>query len=273
MKKQKATLYIDESGKSSLKEQLNNPFIMTGVIIDDAEINSIEGYFDYIKRKFGIPVTNPFHSYHVFEHPQEKLPDDKLLELSKILADFISLIPAEVRIIGIDKSEFRRALGVKSNADFGGSAVRKQLPDFPYRVMASDLFGWFAKYLVKKNAIGQIICDSRRGADKHLLMTLNSCKEGHVPFKDDEASQRINSLITAICFSEKNFLSGGLEITDLISFVAYFRIRRLISANQHIGIDQLWEQINSRTKISKIDEAAVRRYFGIKKGEVHKYLK
>lgn len=272
MRKQKATLYIDESGKSSLKEQAENPFIMTGVIIDDSEIKSVEGYFDYIKRKFGIPVEKPFHSYHIYEHPDEKLSDSRLIELSKLLADFISLIPAEIRIVEISKSEFKNALGVKSDDDFKGSSEKKRLPDFPYRVMSSDLFGWFAKYLDDHDSIGQIICDSRRGADKHLLSTLNACKEGHVPYTDGEISKKINDLVTAICFSEKNFLSGGLEITDLISFIAYFRVRRLITANKHIGVDKLWDEINSLTDITRINEDEVRRYFGIKKGEVHKYL-
>ena len=50
--KQKATFYIDESGKSSLKEQKNNLFIMTGVIIDDSEISFVEVFFNYIERKY-----------------------------------------------------------------------------------------------------------------------------------------------------------------------------------------------------------------------------
>ncbi len=271
--KQKATLYIDESGKSSLKEQKNNPFIMTGVIIDDSEISSIEGFFNYIKRKYKISLDLPFHSYHVFEHPEEKLSDNKLFELSKNLADFISLIPAQVKVIGIDKQEFKNALGVQSDKDFKGTKERKRLPEFPYRVMSSALFEWFARYLNEHNFIGQIICDSRRGADKHLLSTLNQCKDGDVPYFDNTVSKKIANRITAICFSEKNFLSGGLEITDLISFVTYFKVRRLITANKQIGIDKLWEKIRDKINFLKIDEEATRRFFGLKKNEVHKYLK
>lgn len=271
--KNKTTLYIDESGMSSLKEKQNNPFIMTGVIIDDVEISAIEGFFSYIKRKYGISLDKPFHSYHIFEHPDEKLSDSKLVELSRTLADFISLIPAQIQIIEIDKAEFKNALGVKTIDDFRGSYERKQMADFPYRVMASALFAKFADYLAKKDAIGQIVCDSRRGADNHLLNTLNLCKEGHVPYFKKEVTGQINNLITAICFSEKNFMSGGLEITDLISYVFYFRARRLIKANEHIGIHSMWDKIKYQAKLSKIDEDMVRRFFKIKKDGVHKYLK
>lgn len=269
----KSTLYIDESGKSSLAEEENNPFIITGVVLDDIEINSVEGFFTYIKRKFNINPDLPFHSYHIYEHPTSKLSDNELLSLSRVLADFVSLIPIKVRILEIDKNEFKQALGVRSNEDFKGSSQRKEIPNFPYRVMATDLFAWFGKYLHKKNMQGQIIADSRRGADHHLLNTLNMCKNGNVPFTTNELTQYINEKVNAICFSEKNFLSGGLEITDLISYVSYFRVRRLLSQNENIGIDLIWKEISQKTNILKVDKAAIKRFFGIKKNEVHKYLK
>lgn len=269
----KTTLYIDESGKSSLKEQANNPFIMAGVIIDDAEIGAIEGYFNYIKRKYGISPDTPFHSYHVYEDLTTKLPDGQLLELSETLADFISLIPAEITVLEVNKQLFRDVLGIKSLDDFKGSKERKEMSDFPYRVMSSIHFKWFADFLEKNDAIGQIICDSRRGADHHLLNTLNLCKEGHVPYSDGTASKKIKKHVTAICFGEKNFLSGGLEITDLISFVTYFRVRRLITANQHVGIDKIWSNLSGKIKLVEVGEKSIRNFFDIKKGEVHKYLK
>lgn len=269
----KATLYIDESGKSSLKEQENNPFIMTGVIIDDKEINAIEGYFNYIKRKYGIPPNSPFHSYHIYEDTTTKLSDSQLLELSSTLAEFISLIPAEIRVLEINKQVFRDVLGIESIDDFRGSKERKEMPDFPYRVMSTILFKWFSDYLEGHDVIGQIICDSRRGADHHLLNTLNLCKEGHVPYSDSTVSAKIKKRVSAICFGEKNYLSGGLEITDLISFISYFRVRRLISANQNIGVDKIWSVINKRIDIIPVGEKPIRAFFDLKKGEVHKYLK
>lgn len=269
----KKTLYIDESGKSSLKEIINNPFLMTGVIIDDCEIDAIEGFFNYIKRKFEIDISKPFHSYHVFEHPKTKLKDTELIALANTLADFMDLIPMTVKILEVNKNEFKEALGIRSIEDFKGSKERKEISNFPYRVMSSILFAWFSKSLNSKNTMGQIIADSRRGADHHLLNTLNLCKEGHIPFTDEKTSKLITEKITAICFSEKNYLSGGLEITDLISYISFFRARRLISANVHIGIDKLWKVISKETEIIKVEGSDVKRFFGLKKNEVHKYLR
>lgn len=274
MKSNKLSLYLDESGKSSLLE-VKDPFIITGTIIHDDEIKAIEGFFTYIKRKFKIDENQPFHSYHTFEEPNTKLSDSTLQELAASLSEFISLIPIKTRILSVDKNKFRDVLGVKTDEDFKGDKTRKEMRDYPYRVMAADLFSWFAKELSTSNSIGQVVADSRRGGDHQLLKTLNFCKEGHVPYKDAKSSKDINDRITAICFAEKNFLAGGLEITDLISYVTYFKVRRLISANSHIGIDKLWESVRQLKDFSmvEIQEDGIRRFFSLKENEVHKYLR
>lgn len=266
-----ATLFIDESGRSSLAEVESEPFVLTGVILENREIQTVEGFFSYIKRKFGIFIDKPFHSYDIYENPKSKLKDSDLLLLSNSLAEFISLIPIQIYLVIINKNEFKLALGVKTNEDFKGSAERKEMRNYPYRVMASFLFAMFGKYLEKDNSLGQIIADSRRGADHQLLKTLNLCKEGVVPFKEEYVKAVKNSL-TALCFAEKGFLSGGLEVTDLISYVSFVRYKRLLS-QQNNGLMNIWEQIKKKAKENMITEELVRRFFNIKKDEVHKYLK
>lgn len=270
----KSGLYIDESGKSSLIET-RDPFILTGIIIDDVEVRSIEGFFTYIKRRYNIDEDTHFHSYEIFESPETKLEDRLLVELANTLANFISLIPLRVRVLKVDKQAFRNALGVKSDEDFKGEKERKEMVQYPYRVMASDLFAWFAEYLDKNDHIGQVIADSRRGGDHQLLKSLNGAKEGHVPYRNKIMSKVINERVTAICFAEKNFLSGTIELTDLISYITFFKVRRLISANEHIGVHKLWESIRSidNFDLVEIDEYTVRRFFGLKEDEVHKYLR
>jgi hypothetical protein len=56
-----STLYIDESGKSSLIDNAEEPFILTGVLLDQEEKSPIEGFFNYIKRKYKINPNIPFH--------------------------------------------------------------------------------------------------------------------------------------------------------------------------------------------------------------------
>ena len=58
----KSTLFIDESGKSSLADQNNRPFLLTGVILDNQEIQTVEGYFNYIKLKFGLSTNTSLNA-------------------------------------------------------------------------------------------------------------------------------------------------------------------------------------------------------------------
>lgn len=271
-----ATLFVDESGKSSLAEKVDEPFILTGVILDDTEISSVQGFFNYIKRKYEIDISKPFHSYHIFEHTGQKLSEAKAKSLVETLAEFISLIPITVAVYVIQKPLFRKTLGVKTLGDFKGSSERKEMKEFPYRIMAAKLFSRFAKYLKECDSIGQILADSRKGGDYQLIRTMGLCKDYNTGPLNKEDAILIQEKCTAICFAEKNFLSGGLEITDLISYVSYFHARRTMNTMADIKLDKLWSEIKNKMDGSDlinitIDE--VQTFFSIKKGEVHKFLK
>jgi hypothetical protein len=270
---QKSTLYIDESGKSSLLSNEKEPFILTGVILDDQETITIEGFFTYIKRKYHIDETKPFHSYHIFENKNTKLSNKSLLELSNTLAEFISLIPIKITVLEIDKRLFKEAIGLEDPKECKGSKKRKEVPELPYKVLASQLFIWFAQYLKSENRIGQVFSDSRRGGDHQLLKTLNLCKEGHLPQINGDLSVLIKERITALSFAEKNFLSGGLELTDLISYITFFRVRKLLAQNKKKGIDILWNEIKNKNPLQKVSTSEIRNFLGIKKDEVYKDLK
>ncbi len=267
-----ATLFIDESGKSSLIEKANEPFLITGVILDDSDRQIVEGFFGYIKLKYGIDPSQPFHSYDIFENPKTKLDDSDLNSLSIKLAEFIALIPAQIHITSINKSEFKSAIGIKSDEDFKGSGDRQDTKQLPYRVMATYLFAKFGKYLEKKHLIGQMIADSRRGADYQLIKTLNVIKQGDTNVRP-EYQIAIKERLNAMCFAEKGYLSGGLEITDLISYTSFLRARKMITHFSNTGIRRVWKEIYARAEIKKIEADQIKRFFGIKKGEVHKYLR
>jgi hypothetical protein len=269
----KSTLFIDESGKSSLLSDEDEPFIITGVILDDQEIITIEGFFTYIKRKYNIDYNKPFHSYHIFENEETKLSDTQLLGLSKTLAEFLSLIPIQVTVLEIDKKIFKKAIGLKNKSQCKGSKERKAVPKLPYQLTAAQLFQWFAETLDSKEHIGQVIVDSSRKYNTSILKTWNLCQEGHLPTIQGKVSKLIKSHVTALCFAEKNFLSGGLEITDLISYITFFRVRELLSKNKDIGIPLIWESIREKKVLKSIEEKYVKEFFGIKKGEVYKDLK
>lgn len=271
----RSVLFIDESGKASLAELKNDPFIITGVILDTEDIRTIEGFFNYIKRKYSIPTDIPFHSYEIFENPKTKLSDHEAKDLIERLADFISIIPIEIKILSIDKAAFKKALGVKSNSDFKGNAKRKELAESPYRLMSSNLFQWFANHLSKTGGIGEIIVDARRGGDAQLIKTLYTCKEQSGPF-DENTRSLIKEKCTSICFAEKTCLSGGLEITDIISFTSFQHSKRLIKSFDKIKLQKLWKAVRLLLKnksTHRISPTEIRKFFAIKKNGVHKTIK
>lgn len=269
-----STLFLDESGKSSLIEKAGEPFVLTGVILDDEDVKTVEGFFNYIKRKYGFDLNFPFHSYHVFENPSTKLSDKKASEIVKTLADFLSIIPIKIKVISINKSVFKLALGVRSNNDFKGSSERKQLKEAPYKVMSANMFSWFAKYLESNDAVGQILVDARRGGDYELLRNLNMCKESNGPLSELE-SKTIKERCTAICFADKHFLSGGLEITDLISYTSFFNAKKSMNTMEPIMLVRLWKSLKSRMEDRSLYEPRtkdIKSFFKIKRGEVHRCL-
>lgn len=270
-----STLFIDESGKSSLIDKNFEYFLLTGVILNNHEIPSIEGFFNYIKLKYSINTDAPFHSYDIFENPRTKITDSAARSLLTTIADFISLIPINIKIISVNKKKFKQAIGIKSDDDFKGSSERKEMKEYPYRIMSAQLFRWFARYLEKYEAIGQIIVDARRGSDYQLIKTLNLCKDPTGPL-DKEGIKLIKEKCTAICFAEKLYLSGGLEITDLISYTSFFHVRRQMQSMENIKLNKVWSAVKNRMdekSISKISKSDVKKFFKVGKDGLHKSLK
>ncbi len=270
-----STLFIDESGKSSLVDEVNKAFILTGVILDDEDLKTVEGFFSYIKRKYDIDLDKPFHSYDLFENPSTKISSAKAKPLLSAVADFISIIPIQINIVEVNKEIFKKALGVKSNEDFKGDAKRLEMKEFPYRIMSANLFGWFAKYLHTSDGIGQIIVDSRKGGDSQLIKSLSLCKGPNAPINTEE-SKLIKERCSAICFAEKNFLSCGLEITDLISYASFFHVRRMMNSMKEYGLPKVWLEVKKKlpnAKINKLQSGDIKTFFKIGRGEVYKALK
>lgn len=271
----RSILFIDESGTSSLLKESKEPFILTGVILEDREVNIIEGFFNYIKLKYSINVNEPFHSFNVFEDSNTKLPTAKAKDLITKLSDFISFIPIKLRILSVDRSMFRNALGVKSLEDFKFDSKRKELKDFPYRIMASHLFKWFAEHLESEGSIGEIVVDAKKGGDAQLIKTLYLCKDCLDVF-DDSTRNLIRKKCTSICFAEKYCLSGGLEIADIISFTAFQHARRSMPAFKEIRLNKVWNEVRDRLpekSLERLSEEDVRCFFKIEKDGVHKYLR
>lgn len=271
-----STLFIDESGKSSLSKIVGEPFILTGVILDNEDISTVQGFFNYIKRKSNLDPATPFHSYDIFEDTSNKITDQQAKILSKTLSEFISLIPINIYILQINKSEFRKALGIRTDADFKKSPKTREMKEFPYKIMSAMLFKWFARYLQKNKAVGQIIVDSRRGMDDKLIKNLDACKDQSAGLLGVINSKLVAERLTAICFAQKTFLSGGLEITDLISYTSFFHAKRKMASMRTVNLHLTWVEIKNKLKGKKIDnirKTRIRNFFKVGEDGIHEYLK
>lgn len=276
MKKSKSTLFLDESGKATLTDPKYDVFLLTGIILDDEEVNNIESYFSYIKRRFDLNENEPFHSYDIFEGPKRNSLD-RNKKLASLIADFIETIPAEITICVVDKPGVKQGLGVTSDQQFKGENKLKknEVKESPYKIAASTLFHRFAKHLNNQNRTGMIITDSRRGADAQLLKTLELCKLESGPLKE-ESTGLVKDHVSAICFAEKNYLSGGIEIADLISYTLFFELRNMRDTGKKLGLDELRKVIKQKIKKGNyysIGEKETRKFFKLKKNEVHEGLK
>lgn len=269
----KTKLFLDESGKASLAS--SDDFILTGVILQQRYKSIVEGYFNFIKSKYGVNVNAPYHSYHIYEHPYHKLHNSDLKKLSVDLADFLSVIPVDIKIIRVNKAIFRRALGIKSDNDFTGSPKRVSMKEFPYLITFSYLLGWFSDFIKDGNVIGEIVADSRRAADKHLVEALDKTKSPEC-ILDAAVKDVLVRKCTAIRFATKYYLSGGLELTDYISYTSFFKVRKKLGNVKDIGLEKVWKVIKNKLSdndIHTLTKEEIQKYFKIDKDGVHKYLK
>jgi phosphoribosyl-AMP cyclohydrolase len=260
------TLYVDESGIANLLDNTYNHFLLTGVIVSGDEVDNLDGYFNIIKRKYSLKTEVPFHSFDLFENKSSDfyLTEAKAFEFNKSIAEFIKLMPIQVKVIHSKKLEFRQLEGLKLESDFKGSKENKRKKEFLYMISATKLFYWFASYLEQTNSQGTIIVDSRKGMDQYLLAAYNNSKEQQQRKTAQEktlasiATRRINS----ITFSEKTTLTGGLEIVDLISysfFQSIDKIKRIKSYNKS-GIDKIVRSVKSECNSDCVEVLIAKKY-------------
>lgn len=255
-------LYVDESGIASLTNKTAKYFILTGLLIDSSKNSEISAYFSFIKRKCNLNPPDNFHSYDLFENKKSQ-------EISEILSSFITTTPLRYNIVMLNKYKLKRYFGFNSNY-FKGSQERKKDKEIGYDILASKLFFWFAGFLSKQRAIGEIIIESRGRPDAILFDTYLNCRE-----PDNFTNQKIKNLskkcqrwIVSIRFENKIGVCGGLELSDLISYIAYLYITKKLQGLEKKGIKGIWKSIKKNNTLLR--KSVIKE---VKKSEFIKYLK
>lgn len=259
-------LYIDESGIADFLDCSYKHFLLAGVAVNASNAMNLEGYFNIIKRKYGLELSTPFHSYELFEDSKSSshMELSEAIDFNSSIIEFIRLFPLSVKIFHANKDQFRKIDGLKSYEDFKGSKANKRKREFLYTLAATNMFYWFANILEEEEAYGNIIIESRKGLDKHLLYAYNNCKElqqrrSNVDRTNAElAKKRLHS----ISFTEKTLLTGGLEIVDLIAYAFFHKIDKKLRLSNYkdLKLEEIARTIKEECNNDCFDELKAENY-------------
>ncbi|MDO8552072.1 MAG: DUF3800 domain-containing protein [bacterium] len=160
----KFTLYVDESGTAGLSDKRSEYFILTGLAIEHPRDNELSGWFDVLKRKYGINKGHTFHSVDIFELKDSLnyLTNKNDRALADSLGEFIALAPIKYKVVALKKSVLRKALRLPRNLipnQFRRTAVGVQVRDIGYDILSGHLFFWFSNKVLKNDSYrGSISC-------------------------------------------------------------------------------------------------------------------
>jgi|AntRauTorcE11897_2_1112592.scaffolds.fasta_scaffold06981_2 hypothetical protein len=256
------SLFLDESGVAELSDKRYQHFLLTGVVVKNSELSILKGYFSLIKRKYNLEEDTPFHTYDLLsnKHSDNHLSEAKAKEFVDSMCEFIELMQLNFWLIHVDKELLRNQYNV-SDEDLKGSKENKDKIGLPYYLCALEQLKLFTDLLIEKDKSGEVFADSRTYQDKELLNAFLNIKQSRYFKKDrdneyyDESRDRLNS----ITFADKNSLLSGVQLADLVSFIAYKKFTRSLSTSEDMGIPKLWRKIKEKSsekdflKIAKTD--------------------
>lgn len=248
-------MYMDESGIAGLAHP-SQYFVLSGIIVEDNADSDLSAYLRYLKRRHSIEVDVSLHAYDLFEnknHPLYLKDKPKCKDFTDSVAEFFENAPFRVLTYYIDKRDLMKKLGAPNGYSFEGSPTHKADKELAYEIIARKLIFEFSRILKKEKAIGSIVAESRRGADRVLLKTYLESQNPQA-FKNAGKDNLAKNATTArdkihsICFANKKSLKGALELVDIISYCAYneqigkFPKQR----NDSRGIKVMWNRIKAR---------------------------
>lgn len=246
-------LFIDESGKSELRNTSYKDFILTGVLIGNSELPIISGYFSFIKRKYKLAQNVPYHSYHLLEDPHSpyRLKTRQIPMFMESMKEFLQLIPLTIYIIHTDKDEFRRVHKI-SQTDLVGSQENKNRNGVLYYLSSLEMFSRVVRRLEILQAQCGIHTDSRKYLDAQLLKAFIDIKEQTFHARNGNQPNNTSDIASRLCsieFANKTALSAGLELTDFVSYVVFASIRGQL---KRLHVDRVWPCIQRKLVNKKL---------------------
>lgn len=258
----KILLFLDESGKPDLDDHTYRHFLLTGVLIPESEQEIVSGYFSYIKRKYSLPLNKPFHTYELLENPKTKLGNEDVKNFVMSMSEFLKTCPIQVFFIHTDKYKFQKKF--KKELEITKNTIRNNNKGTIYFLSSYKQFQLFTNYLKKRNATGNIYADSRYNQDRDILDAYLKIRDRQLKGgKINLYGERSQKLLTSLTFANKFSLTGGLELTDFISFTTFAKIQRKLTQFNDLKLYKSWEAINSKLvggKMYYINPALIRQF-------------
>ncbi len=289
-------LFIDESGKSKLSDEAGRYFLLSGVIIDSNLHQALSNYMVSLKVKCNIPPDQNVHAFDIFEN--EKLKHTgriKVGVVDKFFSRLLSLAHgADMHpiILRIDKKVFQDKLKKTakrcnvSEKRVYKALMKESLHDFLYEAAARKMILEFGHFLEGKNAVGEIIAESRRLDDAATLRAFVDATSSS-KFRDgtnyrlwsEYSFRRIHSLT----FQNKKGLSFGLEMADMFAWADYnstWGIAREYTSQQKIGrikrritqVNSLRSEITFKNSLENLTTSKINTVAGDRVSELSKFL-
>jgi len=207
-------MYIDESGDTIPLSQNGKSFlVLTGCVIHESNIQSIEDQFRRIKYKYyqdyDIEIKSNFLRYanpNLSENSPLKLNSKKKYdELENEMCDFLKKIDVTLYSVVINKESYWEQYPAQN----------------PYHVAYVFLLERFQKYLISKESLGICIIDPREGqTEKHFIG--NELSELHEKMRHEDGSiwRKCPNIIEKLLFSQSD-QTIGIQIADLFCYPIY----------------------------------------------------
>lgn len=219
-------LFIDESGVGNF----NHPgkyFVLGTILIKKEDCEIIEGYLKMLKRKYLDDDLKIVHSTDLFERPYRhyrKLlkPKRIILKFIKELKSILSNVPYQVGIYYVDKNKARLTVGYTPAG--GRTSASGITAEQPYKSASLQAIKDFTSFLVKKNAIGEIVIESRQNSDTQFVTYFDESRKHSIRGVINPLAKETNKRINSLLIANKRILNGGLEIADICSYITYRKL-------------------------------------------------
>jgi hypothetical protein len=262
----KKIAFIDESGIGDLTDYKYKNFVLTSVVVDEKELDTIYVYFSLIKRKYNLQEDLPFHTYELLEKHSTRLPNNQSKMFINSMCEFIELVPMTITAVHTNKENFRKKFRVDAT-DLKGSKINKERRSAVYYLSSLKQMQKFTSLLAKTNSVGYIHADSRTYQDRDLLEAFVNIKQqidrgGNTNKYYTEAKKRLVS----ITFADKSALSSGIQLADFISFIVFAHLERKMNTYVEIDLNKVWQKLKGKITIIGLDDSYSSSY-------IQKYIK